>query len=252
MKKYTIILLLLPILAYAAKNESILKKNRVLPHYKNITVLKEIALNNSSAQKRNRALYLLDKMRSVHTLQALSEILKKTKDGQLRDRAAMALTRLPNHKGYRTLEYGTSLSSSPVPVRISCLKALAATLNKGITHMVNLLLRDSRYRIRFAAARALPQAATKYNVYHMNRILKTGSTVAIKRAVALGMIALNSRRTRAAAIAAICREKDPVLLGLLLKHLLKSGGCSANILKKWSSDSSKPAVFRKNCAAAVK
>lgn len=235
----------------AAAQPAILNKKAISPTHRNIRILKQIALSGSLREYRARALHLLAAMRNVRTLMALSEILKKTDDDQLRAWTAMALTRLPNHRGYRTLEYGTSLPSSPSRVRISCLKALSMTLKKGITHMLNLLLRDREYRIRYAAAAALPLSATRYNIYHMNRLLKNGSTIEMKRAVARGMLALNSRRTRSAARAAIQREKDTTLLKILLEHLLKSGGSSKTQLQKWSADSGKPSAFRSACAAAM-
>lgn len=252
MNKQICILLLLSLTLNTAAANSILSRKRVPGTFRNIAALKKIALTGKKSASRNRALFLLERMRSVRTLAALSEILRKTKDGQLRDRTAFALTRLPNLKGYRTLEYGTSLTSSPTEVRISCLKALSATLGKKITHMVNLLLRDNNYRIRFAAASVLNRSATRYNVYHMNRLLIRGNTVAMKKAVARGMLALNSRRTRGSAMAVIDKENDPALLATLLKHLLKTGGCPKDKLARWSKDSGKPESFRKKCMTAIK
>lgn len=229
------------------KEKNVLKEKNNAPTAVRIQALQKIVLTSAEKKYRLQALDLLDRMRSVHTLEALSAIVRETKTDEIRERAALALTRLPQYKGYRFLEYGTSLTSSPKPVRLACLKALTATLGPKITHLVNLLLRDNDPEIQLAAAQVLPRTVTDYNVYQMIELLQ-GKSLELKRAVAAGMEALNSPRTVPAAIAAIGRETDKELLLTLLAHLVKAAPAEAKRrCAAWAKDSAKPSAFRKQC-----
>ncbi|MCK5266727.1 MAG: hypothetical protein KAR07_01045 [Spirochaetes bacterium] len=203
----------------SSKRLEAVKKAAKKTSYRYFKELKNLALKDKSPKIRHYAVKALARLRSFHSRKVLEKVFKDDKNNKVAMLSGLLIYDFPKYVGTRFLEYCASGYAKGYTLRMRkmALKILGKKLGSRIKLLINLVLKDSKYELRLAAAKMLVKTAHKDNIRHMIYVLRTGRTPTIKYYIVKAMLKLKSKHFLRPAINAYKRTKNKKLKKKLYK-----------------------------------